>query len=301
MSSLNKKNFDSTVSKFSIAVFVMICLLIKCSCAELKKLNNKLNTLSGGRRHFNSLLEVHENKKADNHGENTESSFLELNTIVKEGSESKLNLKQNVNNPSPNTTPLTPSTPSNASTPPNALTPSNPSNPSTPSVTAGNTNPQQGQTGNPNAVQLQDPKDQFAFANTKVKCAQTNCSFPNMCVAEFVCKCGPGFANYFENSADQQNPNQYCPYGRKKQLISFLLEFFLPPSGHFYAGQYLIAVLKLLLPCALGLMLVFIENALVKGISGVGICGMSIWWLVDVILYGMNKYPDQNNVPLASW
>lgn len=153
----------------------------------------------------------------------------------------------------------------------------------------------------PNAVQLQDPKDPYAYANTKQRCTQINCPFPSTCVADYVCKCEAAKANFFEDSINQENPPYYCIYYRKKQLVAFLLEFFIPPIGHFYAGQYLIACFKLILPCVFFFLFAKVENTLAKGIGGAGVCGLGIWWLVDIILYGINYYSDQNKVRLAGW
>jgi hypothetical protein len=245
--------------------------------------NNKNKTLEKSRK------DVTENKEPEKvaETENINSIFLETSTNVEKKIESKLKTTQNTNQAQVS---------NNTSTSNTANPTSNPGN-SNENLTA---NPQQTETNRPNALKLTDPKDPFAYANTKVKCTQVNCPYPSTCVADYVCKCGPEVANYFVDSEMKDNPTYYCIYSRKKQLVAFLLEFFIPPFGHFYAGQYLIATLKLVMPCIL-LLLFFIQNAVAKSISGAGMCGLSIWWLVDIILYGINKYADQYSVPLASW
>lgn len=165
-----------------------------------------------------------------------------------------------------------------------------------------NSNGNSGPTNQNNqAVILTNPKDPFEYAKTKVKCTQANCPFPNNCVADYLCKCASGNANFYVDPFIRENPTYYCIYTRKNQLSAFLLEFFIPPFGHFYAGQYAIAVLKLILPCIFASLFVFIENTMAKSISAGALCAMSVWWLVDIILYGINYYSDQNSVPLASW
>jgi len=237
-----------------------------------------------------STKDVTENNEPEKVAEtkNINPIFLETSTYVEKKIERKIKTPENTKQ-----APVSDNTlPSNTAVPT-----SNPGN-SNENLTA---NPQQPDTNKPNAVQFTDPEDPFAYANTKVRCTQVNCPFPSTCVADYVCKCGPEVANYFVDSEMKDNPTYYCIYSRKKQLVAFLLEFFIPPFGHFYAGQYLIATLKLVIPCILLLIFYLIQNDIAKSISGVGMCALSIWWLVDIILYGINKYGDQKSVRLASW
>lgn len=66
-----------------------------------------------------------------------------------------------------------------------------------------------------------------------------------MCVGDF-CKCLDGFYSLLDPSLlpDQQI---YCNYEQINAYIPLILEFFIPSSGHFYAGKYWIGSLKLLL------------------------------------------------------
>lgn len=151
---------------------------------------------------------------------------------------------------------------------------------------------------------LSDPSDPYAFASTKVKCAVNNCPLPNLCVADFICKCSKESANYLSKAEIEKNSSnldmKYCLYTRKKQIVSFLLEFFIMPVGHFYSGNYFIACLKILFPIFI-IILLFMKGDTNKLIGSILGCMLSVWWLIDAILYGTNTYKDQNGVKLELW
>ena len=159
---------------------------------------------------------------------------------------------------------------------------------------------------------------------SNINCNAYNCQYPNACTPDNkTCKCSFESAEYelYHPNTDTKTPSQgsqnieYCKYKRKKQIVYFLLEFFLNiGAGHLYAGNYLIGGVKLglvFLPCFILCVLLCIgvvatDN--IKEIAGVGAClgilvacSVSIWWLVDAILIGIRKYKDGNGVPLQSW
>lgn len=275
---LKTQDSNTTFKKISFSLLLMLfCLFITCSSSEMKK---SKKSLSKKMKKVKTTIKNKENEP------NIQQSPSFLETAAEEKLSTKSKLSQgNETVLQPNTTVLEP------------VESDTTSSPATNPLTLNNPVYQQP----PQAVNPTNSGDPYEIANTKTSCTQMNCFYPNVCISNFVCKCGNENANYFKDSISSENPPYYCAYGRKKQLVAFLLEFFLPSFGHLYAGQYAIGVLKLLLPCVFVVLLYVIQNTLVKGIAGAGLCGMSIWWLVDIILYGLNKYSDQNGVRLASW
>ena len=152
---------------------------------------------------------------------------------------------------------------------------------------------------------LLDPKDPYAFASTAEKCSLKNCPSPNNCVAEYACKCTLEKANFILIGNENKNNSEiigksYCTYTRKKQLFAFLLELFIMPIGHFYSGNYGIGFAKILIPILL-IILYCMDRNTVKHLINLFSCVISIWWLIDIILYGVNYYNDNNGVKLQHW
>jgi thiol:disulfide interchange protein len=167
---------------------------------------------------------------------------------------------------------------------------------------------------------------EFIFGSARnIACTQFNCQYPNQCVENgSVCRCGLEFAEYElnkpqENSEKTQSPlgNVYCSYRKKNQLVYFLLELLLNVgAGHFYAGNFLLGGIKLALmfvPCVAFFVLACLGIVAPNKLSGVfsfGFwfcfvclfsCGVTVWWLVDVILIATRKITDGNGVPLNPW
>jgi len=104
----------------------------------------------------------------------------------------------------------------------------------------------------------------------------------------------------------------FCNYRKKNQLVYFLLELLLNiGAGHFYVGNYLMGGLKIgliFMPCVVLCLLLCLGVVTTNKhelLAGCGMClvcllacGISVWWLVDVILIGIRKYTDGNGVPL---
>lgn len=158
------------------------------------------------------------------------------------------------------------------------------------------------------------PADQSYFFVYGIVCTTQDCSPPNYCYNSTTCVCGNGMADNnnltYTNKATYQGA--YCNYQQKNQLTAFLLEFFVASgSGHFYSGRILNGCLKLvgtLVPFILTCVICCIKcTASDKGtgilalISGILGCLLVVWILVDVIMFGLNKFKDGNGVPLAHW
>ncbi len=162
----------------------------------------------------------------------------------------------------------------------------------------------------------EDNDDYFYYKRNIVCNNYTNCLSPSYCESPTVCKCGEGFANY--DYPSQPKSNVYCQYEQKKQIIAFLLEFFVSLGvGHFYAGRVLFGAFKLLillgpiiviiLTCFCGITLKPDESAsncisiMTVIFACVFCCASLIWQMVDIILFGINSYKDGNGVPLEHW
>lgn len=131
------------------------------------------------------------------------------------------------------------------------------------------------------------------------------CGINGQCV-ENICKCDKGFVTEI----------QPCEYEQKKQLTAFILQVFVGAIGvsHFYIGQVLIGVIKILLiflPCC---MCSAVWNSATSDtdpkacVVGGGGCltvlcslAVSIWWIVDIVLFALNNYKDKNGIELESW
>ena len=141
--------------------------------------------------------------------------------------------------------------------------------------------------------------DKYSYANTTEKCSIYNCPSPNLCIEDFLCKCSNNKANFprYNITYNSNLPKNYCSYTRKKQIVAFLLEFFLLSIGHFYSGNYLIGILKVIFLLSI---LSFYYSSTDKNIifTNIFVCFLSVWWLADSILYGINSYLDQNGVGL---
>jgi len=137
-------------------------------------------------------------------------------------------------------------------------------------------------------------------AYTKFSCSKLNCASPNICLSSNICICSPENANYLSSKMKNANFTNYCSYSRKKQSIAFILEFLVPPAGHIYVGKYILAVMKFIV--AIVYYFLFKYFPFNKNeIFYFGISNLSILWLVDIFIFGMNKYKDKNGVPLISW
>ena len=140
----------------------------------------------------------------------------------------------------------------------------------------------------------------------------------------FIGKCEYGFTTY--NPPD----DTMCNYKQKSQLTALLLSLFLGQfgAGRFYVGDTVLGTIKLLL-ILMGCCLTCICSLCIApclGYEGMKIstdindhkegglfalccgvipfvcssCALSIWWIVDIILFATNSIKDGNGVDLAS-
>ena len=141
-----------------------------------------------------------------------------------------------------------------------------------------------------------------------LKCGLFNCPSSNgSCFGKYneSCVCLEQYASF---PFDTYN---LCNYEKKKQLIAFLLEFFIMfGSGHIYSENYALGILKALyfvLTCGLFISVRILSkkteenNTFILIISLLGCltcAGLLIWQLIDVVLFGLNRYVDGNGVEL---
>jgi len=150
-----------------------------------------------------------------------------------------------------------------------------------------------------------------------ISCTTTNCpTDKGKCKTTSSCECEKGFANILVNSKPQLENGSYCSYQQKMQVTAFLLEFFIPFGvGHLYAERWVEGSIKLVLitlTCVFLLVLkiinkgVFIENQttlsfVMLTFTTIMCCAYGLWQLLDLCLFGLNKFLDGKQMPLASW
>jgi len=101
---------------------------------------------------------------------------------------------------------------------------------------------------------------------------------------------------------EEHYTNSSCNYERKNERTAFLLHFFLGGfgAGRFYLGLILGAVFQLILTIVVWIFGVISKAAddesplkkIFKVLSALGSLGIFVWWLVDCIFIGTNKYLD---------
>jgi len=154
------------------------------------------------------------------------------------------------------------------------------------------------------------------FYVRNIQCNSENCALPYAtCLDANTCKCLEGFANF---TPDEVAPSSFfCFYTQKKQVVAFLLEFFVGAGvGHLYSGRILFGIFKmsifigpLIIGCFMCLGITIfekMENATCFGMTMIilaiaTICTGLVWQLTDIIIFGVNNYLDGNGVPLLHW
>lgn len=166
----------------------------------------------------------------------------------------------------------------------------------------------------PQKKELQELSNQkYSTYAILTKCTSNNCA--GECVTSRKCSCLPGYVTQIRDKIAKNDI--YCSYKQKSQLIAFLLEAVLPFGvGHFYCERIMFGLSKMaifFLPLisvisAFGGM-ICTDKCLQTGKSTVGFIAMFtvfitmsiVWWIADIITFGLNYYSDGNSIPLASW
>ena len=125
-------------------------------------------------------------------------------------------------------------------------------------------------------------------------CNEDNCPIDRgTCSGENYCFCFEGYISSFESS-------KFCDYAQKDRTLYFLLEFVISFGiGHFYAGNYIYGILKLLCYAAL-LGVYFVKYKNKKGIDAARIrlflwVIFTIWQFIDGYCIFKGIYTDGND------
>ena len=134
--------------------------------------------------------------------------------------------------------------------------------------------------------------------------------------AKTDCVCESGYT-FFEDPKEQAKDNQRCNYERKKQLKAFLFELFLGfGAGHFYTERYTKASLKLsafifgiFIICMFPITAKFLSEKLESDCLVLSVScfyylcsiGLAFWFIYGLVMFGMNKNLDGNQIQLQSW
>jgi hypothetical protein len=148
--------------------------------------------------------------------------------------------------------------------------------------------------------------------NTDIICGNYTCVYGNgLCIkngTESICICSEFYDSY------PINQTLKCNYKRKKQYVAFLLETLVTyGAGHFYTGNYQLAVPKLFFWVISYCLFIFLRVVtksneesnttalIISLLACLFLTGMLGWQLTDVIIYGMNLYMDGNGIGLLPW
>lgn len=147
----------------------------------------------------------------------------------------------------------------------------------------------------------EEDEDAYFFKVRGINCNNSTCTYPSICQDENTCRCAEGTANfYLYNNISSILMTKYCQYKQKHQVVAFFLEFFLPGTGHLYAGKFYSGVSKFIIMICL-FCIVGGNRKSDQGSSSCLILIFFIWYMVDILSYASNKYKDGNGVPLVSW
>ena len=148
----------------------------------------------------------------------------------------------------------------------------------------------------------------YYFATNLSSCNYINCPINHgVCINSSTCQCRKGFVTNLEELAlaiyeGNYDDFAFCCYEQKRQLVAFLLEFFVQcGAGHFYVKKYARAAPKLVVT-----IMVYFASMVAAGGNGGEVLvilplGLFAWNLADWIMYGINAYNDGNKMPLEKW
>lgn len=141
-----------------------------------------------------------------------------------------------------------------------------------------------------------------------LQCTNENCNATQGECIYGYCQCNDQYATYPLNS------KTYCTYKRKKQWKVFVLEAVLAfGSGHLYAENYGKGIFKLIFWIIGWTLFIMMRIISVKRekrdelafifsmLSCIFTIGMIIWYTIDVVMIGINRYRDGNGINFESW
>ena len=135
-----------------------------------------------------------------------------------------------------------------------------------------------------------------------------DCSFNGDCSSKGKCVCDKGYTQLPEGAP--------CSYEQKDQLTAFGLSIFLGyvGVGRFYVGNFLHGAFKagltlgsICTSCIVGSLLTCAKckqndvEAVIKAWSKTSVAAGTVWYFVDIFLFGFNNIKDENNQKLKEW
>jgi uncharacterized membrane protein len=119
-----------------------------------------------------------------------------------------------------------------------------------------------------------------------------------------TCECNYCWTNF-------KVTTKQCNYRQKSQSTAFILSFLLGYFGvdHMYTGNYILVIQKIVL----FIIFIFIykftpmKNDIFNNKRKIVICSVILGLIIfilyinDIILFGLNKYTDKNNIQLCKW
>ena len=141
-------------------------------------------------------------------------------------------------------------------------------------------------------------------------CSPKTCPYPSLCLSNVICQCKEGFYN---TNSDNNNYSNKCKYKMKSSNTPFWVEITTNLGiGHMIIGNIKIGIFKLFYIISTLCFFYYVcmseKNSqkyltdnyhIIISILNSFLClGVFIWWLVDAICFGLNKYKDNNGVKL---
>ena len=143
------------------------------------------------------------------------------------------------------------------------------------------------------------------------ECSVETCPYPSICISSTVCQCKEGF--YDTNSDENSNYSNKCKYEMKSSYSPFWVEIITNLGiGHMLIGNYYFGLLKLgYIIFTLGFFY-YVCMSEANSKKNLGDCfhvilsllnllfclGLLSWWVVDAVLFGINKYKDSNGIEI---
>jgi len=149
--------------------------------------------------------------------------------------------------------------------------------------------------------------------STKIICGLEKCNLTNQNCNEVIkhCECKSHLTTFPIDNIEK------CNYIRKSKLTAFLLEAFITwGAGHFYLHNFDYAIPKVLFWAILYIFVILFKAISVDDeeknksnpirimllvFGSVFLCGMILWYIVDLILIGSDYFKDGNLVDLLAW
>ena len=144
-------------------------------------------------------------------------------------------------------------------------------------------------------------------------CNAETCPYPSLCISKTVCKCKNGF---YDTNLDDNNYQNKCNYKMKSSNTPFWVEIITNIGlGHMIIGNFKTGFFKFFYMITTLSFFYYVcmseKNSqkyladtyhLIITIINFLLCfGVFIWWLVDAICFGINKYTDNNGIKLYNY